>query len=183
MTYTSFGTFLVWPSPVPPSRGRLFLGQAPDMFWPVKGAWFHFFLRQCAGSRTDGIPTVDQSDIRGLATGMTTDWSGSCLALEVRVSPSLDAYIGSWRVLPPWSVLLPTHCDFTEGPEALASGPGTAWPIAQMKPINSRAMAVQVFTLSLPRPSRVRNRAHRRAWAFQAISCTASGARLARCCK
>jgi hypothetical protein len=27
-----------------------------------------FFFRQCVGSRTDGIPTVDQSDMRGLVT-------------------------------------------------------------------------------------------------------------------
>jgi len=27
-----------------------------------------FWLAQCAGSRTDGMPTVDQSDMRGLGT-------------------------------------------------------------------------------------------------------------------
>ena len=109
------GGLLVLLGPVPPARGLLLLGQAPDMYWPVKGGQA-FFVRQCVGSRTDGIPPVDQSDNRGLGTGMTTDSSGSSLALESRVIPSLDAYIGAPRVLPPLPVLLPTHCALSPGP-------------------------------------------------------------------
>ena len=82
------------------------------------------FFWQCMGSRTDGIPPVDQSDIRGLGTGMTTDSSGSCLALALRVIPSLDAYIGASRVLPPLPVLLPMHCVFDEAPRSTCPGGG-----------------------------------------------------------
>ena len=137
---------------------------------------------QCIGSRTDGIPPVDQSDIRGLGTGMTTDSSGSCLALELRVIPSLDAYIGASRILPPLPVLLPMHCGFVDSPGAPAApGAGNARPMARMKPTSSLATAVQTLTLSLPLDSSRRYRAQRRTWAFQAISWTPSGARFAFC--
>ena len=58
--------------------------------------------------------------------------------------------IGAPRILPPLSVLLPTHCVFMVPPFWVDYCCGKACPIAQMKPVSSRAMAVQTFCFSLP---------------------------------
>jgi len=39
-----------------------------DMYLTCPLVYKRFWLAQCAGSRTDGMPTVDQSDMRGLGT-------------------------------------------------------------------------------------------------------------------
>src|ERR1035438_1512190 len=56
--------------------------------------------------------------------------------------------LASSRVLPPWSVLLPTHCVFLPVPYPLAAGYGSVWPIAQLKPANSRATAIHTCTFN-----------------------------------
>jgi hypothetical protein len=62
--------------------------------------------------------------------------------------------IGVPKVLPPLSILLPTHCTrMIMVPYAWAAGRGNACPIAQMNPASSRATAVHACTFSLPRPS------------------------------
>jgi len=64
--------------------------------------------------------------------------------------------IAPTRVLPPLSVLLPTHCDDLADLQAWAGGGGSTWPMAQMYPTSSRAMAVQIWTRSLPLASNIR---------------------------
>jgi hypothetical protein len=39
-----------------------------DMYLTCPVVYKGFWFVQCVGSRTDGMPTVDQSDMRGLGT-------------------------------------------------------------------------------------------------------------------
>jgi hypothetical protein len=39
-----------------------------DMYLTCPVVYKKFWFVQCVGSRTDGMPTVDQSDMRGLGT-------------------------------------------------------------------------------------------------------------------
>jgi hypothetical protein len=58
------------------------------------------------------------------------------------------------RVLPPLSALLPIHCIvFMVLPYKFGFSCGFIWPMAQMKPVSSRATAVATCTFSLPRAS------------------------------
>ena len=45
-----------------------FLTQDTDMYLTCPVVYKRFWFVQCVGSRTDGMPTVDQSDMRGLGT-------------------------------------------------------------------------------------------------------------------
>ena len=47
--------------------------------------------------------------------------------------------------------------------------------IAQMKAINSRAIAVATTCFGFPLPDNLLKRSHNRSWAFQAIALTALG--------
>ena len=42
--------------------------QDTDMYLTCPVVYKRFWFVQCVGSRTDGMPTVDQSDMRGLGT-------------------------------------------------------------------------------------------------------------------
>jgi hypothetical protein len=45
-----------------------FLTRDTDMYLTCPVVYKGFWFVQCVGSRTDGMPTVDQSDMRGLGT-------------------------------------------------------------------------------------------------------------------
>jgi hypothetical protein len=47
---------------------RLFGSHYTDMYLTCPVVYKGFWFVQCVGSRTDGMPTVDQSDMRGLGT-------------------------------------------------------------------------------------------------------------------
>ena len=60
-----------------------------------------------------------------------------------------------------------------DGPDVVrdyAEGAGTSRAIAEMNPVNSRAMAIATFGFAFPRTTSFRNRDVRRSWAFHALS-------------
>src|SRR5271157_5231664 len=74
----------------------------------------------------------------------------------------------------PWILIANLHAQLSCA-TGCASASGTFLAIAHMKAISYRAMAVITWLRFLPRASILRQRAHNRSWAFQAISRISSG--------
>ena len=110
------------------------------------------------------MPTVDPADIRGLVTTLLVP-SDACLTLCTR--------IGRSRLLTPSRVTPNRGRAPTRGLElSLLSHAliGTSFAIAHMKAMSSRATAVTAMFECLPRELSLRNRLHKRSWAFQPMS-------------
>jgi len=108
---------------------------------------------QRVGSRTGGMPTVISLICAGWLPH-DNRFVGELPRSRVEDHSIAGCLIAVPRILPPLPILLPTRWTLMIIlPYALAATGATAWPMAQMKPANSRATAVQACTFSLPLPS------------------------------
>src|SRR5579872_6216354 len=112
-----------------------------------------------------GVATVDQTLIRGLGPHDNNSSEG-CLALLTGIlRPSI---IGRGFLL------VGSRCPDLQTDYLLRQAAVVAWLTAQIKPTNSRAIAVTTTCDFFPRAVRWRKRPHSRTCAFQAISRTES---------
>jgi hypothetical protein len=117
------------------------LTKEADMCWPVKVAGQMFF---------SSVWGAERAGFRRLISLIFAGWLphdnrfvGELPCSNVEGHSVAGCLLASSRVLLPWSVLLPTHCVFLPVPYARVAGCGSACPIAQTNPANSRAMAIQ----------------------------------------
>jgi hypothetical protein len=111
----------------------------------------------------DFVTTVDQSDIRGLVTGMSSIRQGLPLLYKLASADSFDRPYRVARGFPPtvqptrplpWDL---SRYFFNQSPSKIFAHAETASsassrPIAQMKPASSRATAVTASAGCFPRP-------------------------------